>query len=303
MARGVTQEQVNAAIEQLLLAGERPTIERVRATLGTGSPNTLTRMLDVWWQGLGQLLTAHRRSVAMPDAPAAVVDAASALWEAALAAAGEVAEAAVSESRRSLEEKEAALVSERQAHLAAIEAANLAHSTALQAQREAETRLQDLIRLADQQAGQVHELQERLALTERQTAELGTKLDSALSSARAAQAEAAQQRKDLETAHRAAEDRWLGEVDQLRQERGTLLRELQRAKTAAIEADREAKHQVAILTRELASAEKREAIASTKVAALEAQLERLHEQLREHLVSTKSTAGKTPSPRKRAKGA
>lgn len=48
MARGITQEQVNSAIEQLLLSGERPTIERVRAALGTGSPNTLTRMLDVW---------------------------------------------------------------------------------------------------------------------------------------------------------------------------------------------------------------------------------------------------------------
>lgn len=48
MARGVTQEDVNEAIEVLLRKGERPTIERVRATLGTGSPNTLTRLLDVW---------------------------------------------------------------------------------------------------------------------------------------------------------------------------------------------------------------------------------------------------------------
>ena len=99
MARGVTQEQVNEAIEQLLLAGERPTIERVRATLGTGSPNTLTRMLDTWWKGLGDRLTAQRRSAAVPEAPAAVVDAASALWEAALAAGQAHAEAAVAQLR------------------------------------------------------------------------------------------------------------------------------------------------------------------------------------------------------------
>lgn len=65
MARGVTQEQVNDAVEQLLLEGERPTIERVRAVLGTGSPNTLTRMLDHWWKGLGPVNTIAtiRRSV------------------------------------------------------------------------------------------------------------------------------------------------------------------------------------------------------------------------------------------------
>jgi hypothetical protein len=36
-----------------LHAGERPTIERVRAVLGTGSPNTLIRLLDIWWAKLG----------------------------------------------------------------------------------------------------------------------------------------------------------------------------------------------------------------------------------------------------------
>ena len=100
MARGITQEQVNDAIEQLLLSGERPTIERVRAALGTGSPNTLTRMLDTWWKGLGDRLAVQRRSAALPDAPAAVVDAASALWEVAVAAGQAHAEAAVAPERQ-----------------------------------------------------------------------------------------------------------------------------------------------------------------------------------------------------------
>ena len=87
MARGVTQEQVNAAIDTLVAAGERPTIERVRAALGTGSPNTVTRMLDIWWAALGKRLAAQQQKVAMANAPAEVSALASQLWEQALRAA------------------------------------------------------------------------------------------------------------------------------------------------------------------------------------------------------------------------
>jgi hypothetical protein len=48
MARGITQDQVNEAARSILTTGERPTVERVRIALGTGSPNTVTRMLDAW---------------------------------------------------------------------------------------------------------------------------------------------------------------------------------------------------------------------------------------------------------------
>ena len=44
MPRGITQDQVNAAADALLGAGENPTVEKVRAALGTGSPNTVTRI-------------------------------------------------------------------------------------------------------------------------------------------------------------------------------------------------------------------------------------------------------------------
>lgn len=48
MARGITQDQVNRAADAIMAAGENPTVEKVRAELGTGSPNTVTRMLDTW---------------------------------------------------------------------------------------------------------------------------------------------------------------------------------------------------------------------------------------------------------------
>jgi hypothetical protein len=53
MARGITEAQVHAAADALVAAGERPTVERIRAHLGSGSPNTVTRLLDTWWAGLG----------------------------------------------------------------------------------------------------------------------------------------------------------------------------------------------------------------------------------------------------------
>nr|WP_230598420.1 DNA-binding protein [Xanthomonas albilineans] len=33
--------------------------KRIRAHLGTGSPNTVVRWLDTWRQGLGSRLTQH----------------------------------------------------------------------------------------------------------------------------------------------------------------------------------------------------------------------------------------------------
>ena len=39
--RGVQREDVWAAADAVLLAGEKPTLERVRQPLGSGSPNTV----------------------------------------------------------------------------------------------------------------------------------------------------------------------------------------------------------------------------------------------------------------------
>ena len=209
MARGITQEQVNGAIEQLLLSGERPTIERVRAALGTGSPNTLTRMLDVWWQGLGERLTARRRSASIPDAPAAVVDAACALWEAALAAGKVHAEGLVAPERAALADvvaKADASVKAARASLSTLEA-RLA--TAL-ADTEA---LRATLVLRDQ----------RIFDLERHNAETGTALQAQvdLANALSEQLSAAQRDAQRERAAATAERETLRayvEVDRLRQE-------------------------------------------------------------------------------------
>lgn len=49
MARpGITYEQVAAVADSLQAQGKRPTVEAIRAQLGTGSPNTIHRHLSAW---------------------------------------------------------------------------------------------------------------------------------------------------------------------------------------------------------------------------------------------------------------
>lgn len=87
MARGITESDVFKACDALLLEGARPTIERVRQTLGRGSPNTISPMLEIWFKHLG----ARIRDPGAFSAPAGMADpvfqAAQHLWEVAQAEA------------------------------------------------------------------------------------------------------------------------------------------------------------------------------------------------------------------------
>lgn len=82
MPRGITQDQVSAAADAILRTGENPTVEKVRANLGTGSPNTVTRMLDMWRNQLG---TWPRELSALTGLPGPVGEAMLALWQLAIA--------------------------------------------------------------------------------------------------------------------------------------------------------------------------------------------------------------------------
>jgi uncharacterized coiled-coil protein SlyX len=80
--RGVSAGDVERAADTLLRAGERPTIEKVRAKLGTGSPNTINPLLDAWWKRLSARLDAG--PAALHRLPESVAHAAEALWMQAL---------------------------------------------------------------------------------------------------------------------------------------------------------------------------------------------------------------------------
>jgi hypothetical protein len=81
-ARGVTQADVSQAADALLRAGERPTVNRIRGAIGSGSPNTVGPLLDVWWKRLSGRLDAG--PAAFHRLPESVAHVAEALWMQAL---------------------------------------------------------------------------------------------------------------------------------------------------------------------------------------------------------------------------
>jgi len=77
-SRGITASDVDRAADALLRAGERPTIEKVRRTIGRGSPNTINPLLDQWWSRLAGRLDAG--PAALHRLPEPVAHAAEGLW-------------------------------------------------------------------------------------------------------------------------------------------------------------------------------------------------------------------------------
>jgi chromosome segregation ATPase len=83
--RGVQREDVWAAADAVLLAGEKPTVERVRQYLGSGSPNTVGPLLEQWFKHLGRRIQDPGAFAAPTGVPDPVLQAAQHFWETALA--------------------------------------------------------------------------------------------------------------------------------------------------------------------------------------------------------------------------
>ena len=113
--RGVQQEEVWAAADALIAAGERPTIERVRLKIGRGSPNTVSPMLEAWFATLAPRLgvAASGAPPVENGAPQALRQALDGVWAAAVAAAREKAEAAIAIERDRLAQQDQELDSQR----------------------------------------------------------------------------------------------------------------------------------------------------------------------------------------------
>jgi hypothetical protein len=77
-ARGIGATDIDRAADALLREGERPTIEKIRARLGRGSPNTINPLLDAWWKRLAGRLDAG--PAALHRLPEPVLLAAEGLW-------------------------------------------------------------------------------------------------------------------------------------------------------------------------------------------------------------------------------
>lgn len=215
MPRGITQNQVNAAADAILGAGDNPTVEKVRAELGTGSPNTVTRMLDVWRGGLAERL---RNVLRLPELPPEVGQAMTALWQLAVEHAERLLQARMATEQAALTANAARLAEERTRWAATLAEAETATAQARTRQDLAEhacanldSQLRDSHALRDDLLQQRDRLQ---AMADRQMVEL-----EALQAERSTRLAAAEQERERMAAHiLAIEDRAHQEVDRARQE-------------------------------------------------------------------------------------
>lgn len=86
---GVSYLEVERAAIAILKAGHRPSVERVRATLGHGSPQTLLTALQRFWRDLGSRVEAD--PAALSRLPVEIVELVDGVWQRALTLASQSA--------------------------------------------------------------------------------------------------------------------------------------------------------------------------------------------------------------------
>lgn len=223
MPRGITQGQVDAAADGLLQVGERPTVEKVRAQLGTGSPNTITRMLDAWRLSLAERL---RTANALPGLPDEIGQAMTALWGQAVQHAREHTQHEIEAERDALQQSRTALDAREAEQAALLATAQGATQRAEEAARRATIEAAALHRLADRLEAEAKEhAAERTRLLAQNEA-LETTCTKLRDEIRATDAKSAKEHNDRDAHVRAIEDRAHAEVDRVRTELKTSRAEL-----------------------------------------------------------------------------
>ncbi|MDB6008455.1 MAG: hypothetical protein JWL65_705 [Gammaproteobacteria bacterium] len=212
----ISQADVFRAADELLVQGDRPTIDRVRMRLGRGSPNTINDHLDAWWAKLG----ARLRDVPgqeFPQLPERVAQSLQHLWNEALEGAHNALQETLAGREHSVRQRDEALIArarqldEREQTMAARalaleEGLALARDQLVAGNRRAE-RLEATLQ---EREAECSRLRVRIEALEGDATDLRTKLETTNAGYQAA-------RTRLEERHTAAEARWLLEVDRARQ--------------------------------------------------------------------------------------
>ena len=271
MPKGITQEQVNVAADALVAAGDKPTVEKIRAQLGTGSPNTVTRMLDIW---RGTLAQRMQDVLKLPEVPSEAGQAFAEVWRVAVSHAEALARASLAQEQNALLAAQTSLAQERKIwELAIAEAqANVAECTAKLAQAEVQwVERQALFAQVEAQRG---DLLTQRGLLQEQVQRLSEELAHVRAQFAALESVAASER-ETATAHiRAVEDRTSREIDRGRQDLKTLQHQLaitvrdHDKKMARVAAERDT------WMATLRTAEKQAALQNGRADALERQLSR-----------------------------
>lgn len=300
MPRGITQDQVNAAADAILGAGENPTVEKVRATLGTGSPNTVTRMLDAWRSKLGERLC---QLSALPEVPAPVGQAMITLWQLATEHARQAIAGHFAKERAALETERNTLAVERQDWAARLEAAEIDRARAQVAKDLAEHACATL----DAQLQDSHALRTDLA---QQRDRLQTQCDQQANEVQALrgqltelQTTVASERVRQEAYVRGLEDRALQEIDRARQESKHWQQRLETADRVHNDAVTALQAQRDGLLEQLRKTEKELAVSAGQVAGLEKALSNTQAATRPKTNPAKRAAAGVSRRRKKAHAA
>ena len=279
----ISQADVFQAADELLVQGDRPTIDRVRMRLGRGSPNTINDHLDAWWAKLGARLRdlpGHE----FPQLPERVAHTLQQLWNEALDGAHVALQDTLHEREQALRGREQMLetryqqVAERERALTE-RAGALEESLSLAREQLAANnqRAQALERSVQERDAEGARLRTRIESIEAECTDWRVKFDAASTAHQA-------ERGQIQERHAAAESHWLVEVDQARQH--------------AKEAGKEYEHQTKELRRRL------EAVMGERDGLRQSLLESraelktaaaVREQLEERLRAAEHTATERPS--------
>lgn len=275
MAKGITETDVHTAADEIVAAGERPTVERIRAHLGTGSPNTVTRWLETWWKQLGDRLQKQQAHRAMPQAPDAVTSLAGEWWSLALEHARANAEDAISQRSAALQAEQAALNTAKEEFRDEADLLRQQAADAAQLRELALARAVELERLVHQLQGQNEELARQCEAAHARVTEVETQRQAAEARLQTQQDQAASERDDLIRHVRAVEDRAHAEVDrgrlevqELKQRLASLTREYDATRKSQLK-------EIEATKTETADARRDAAVQRARAEALDAQLARL----------------------------
>lgn len=275
MARGITESDVHTAADELVAKGERPTVERIRAHLGTGSPNTVTRWLETWWNRLGTRLQRARPD--LEGAPVVLAELAGQWWELALKHAQEAAHRELAEAEQVLAAQRDALEAKSRVVDDELTQMRSERDAALTGERIATTQASELQHLVDQLQLQISELAEQRDLerrradrTETARQQLDARLHDAVETAKS-------EREDWTEYVRSVENRALSDVDRARQEAKELQAQLSKASEQHRALEKQLRQEIQVAQSAAATASQSADLLRGRCDALEGQLSGLRD--------------------------
>lgn len=216
MARGITESDVHTAADELVASGDRPTVERIRAHLGTGSPNTVTRWLETWWKNLGIRLQPKRPD--LKDAPAALAELAGQWWTLALQHAHESVLEELAHARQTLAAEYDELRVQQQNFAEEASELHAKATASAHVERLALTQVTELRQLVDQLQSQLAESAQQRASADQRLAQVESARLVMEARSQELQELARSERDSLMEHARSVEDRAAREIDQARQQ-------------------------------------------------------------------------------------